>query len=207
MLVRPTWDQMYMNMCYEVASRSPDESTHSGCYIATMDNTPVSFGYNGFPRGIANTPERQQRPLKYQYFEHCERNAFYNAGREGKSVLKCKLYVNWLPCADCARGIIQEGISEVIIHKQGQEAFLMSREDTVWSADHDLVLGMLEEAGVSWRWYTGEIRMGLEGMWSGKRYAFLGGSAVELSDDAEAVWVTQSPEESEDNLQDMMEAS
>ena len=83
----------------------------------------------------------------------------------------------------------------------------MSREDTVWSADHDLVLGMLEEAGVSWRWYTGEIRMGLEGMWSGKRYAFLGGSAVELSDDAEAVWVTRSPEESEDNLQDMMEAS
>lgn len=82
----------------------------------------------------------------------------------------------------------------------------MSREDSVWTADHDLVLDMLKEAGVSYRWYTGVIRMGLTGMWSGKRYAFLGGSALELSDDAEVVWVTQSPEESEVNLQDMMEA-
>jgi hypothetical protein len=51
---------------------------------------------------------------------------------------------------------------------------------------------MLEEAGVSWRWYTGEIRMGLSGMWSGKRYAFLGGNPVKLSDDAECMWLTES---------------
>ena len=206
MLVRPSWDELYMNMCYEVASRSPDESTHSGCYIATMDNTPISFGYNGYPRGIANSPERQQRPLKYKYFEHCERNAFYNAGRQGKSCLGAKIYVNWLPCADCARGIIQQGLSEVIVHSDGQKAFMMSRNDTVWGEDHNMVTDMLTEAGVAFRWYTGPIRMGLEGMWSGKRYAFLGGKAVELSNDAEAVWVTQSPEESEANLQEMLEA-
>ena len=187
---RPSWDQMYMNMCYEVASRSPDESTHSGCYIATTDNTPISFGYNGFPRGIENTPERQQRPLKYQYFEHCERNAFYNAGREGKSCMGAKIYVNWLTCADCARGIIQEGLSEVIVHKQGQEAFLMSRNDTVWTEDHDIVIGMFAEAGVDFRWYTGPIRMGLTGMWSGKRYAFLDSNPVELNDVAECLWMT-----------------
>ncbi len=185
---RPSWDEMYMNMCYEVASRSPDESTHSGCYIATQDNTPVSFGYNGFPRGIKNTPERQQRPLKYQYFEHCERNAFYNAGREGKSCLGAKIYVNWLPCADCARAIIQEGISEVIVHKQGQLAFKMSRDEAVWDADHDIVLGMFEESGVKFRWYTGSIRIGLMGMWSGKYYDLRNDLPVELEEGTHIIW-------------------
>jgi dCMP deaminase len=169
---RPSWDEMYTNMCYEVASRSPDESSHSGCFIANKDNTPVSFGYNGLPRGVELTSERQERPLKYQYFEHAERNAIYNAGREGKSCLGTKLYVNWLPCSDCARGIIQAGVAEVIVHKQGQEAFLMSRNDTVWTADHNIVTEMFGEASVRFRWYDGPIRPGLTGMWSGKTFVF-----------------------------------
>lgn len=187
---RPSWDQMYMNMCYEVALRSPDESTKSGCYIASMDNTPISFGYNGFPRGIEDTPERQQRPLKYQYFEHAERNAFYNATREGKSCVGAKLYVNWMPCADCARGIIQNGIAELIVHKQGQKAFKMSRnDDNFWDDDHQMVHGMFDEAGVKFRWYDGFIRAGLWGVWSGKRYIFHGdGTPRELDPEAKCIW-------------------
>lgn len=187
---RPSWDQMYMDKCYKAAERSPDESTHSGCYIVARDNTPISFGYNGFPRGLANTPERQERPLKYQYFEHAERNAIYNAGRKGTSCLDAKLYVNWLPCSDCARGIIQSGISEVIAHKQGQMAFTMSRNDTVWGADHHEVLGMFEEAGVAFRWYTGPIQMGLTGMWSGRRYDLSTEAPYEVAMDARLAWVS-----------------
>jgi len=128
--------------------------------------------------------------LKYQYIEHCERNAFYNAGREGKSCIGAKIYVNWLPCADCARAIIQEGISEVIVHKQGQLAFKMSRnDDAVWDADHDIVLGMFMEAGVKFRWYTGSIRMGLFGFWSGKRYVFINSDRpTELAENAVCLW-------------------
>jgi dCMP deaminase len=163
---------MYMNMCYEVAERSPDESTRSGCYIADQDNTPISFGYNGFPRGIENTPERQERPLKYQYFEHAE--------RKGTSCLGAKLYINWLPCTDCARGIIQSGISEVIAHKHGQLAFKMSRGESVWDADHEEVFGMLDEAGVTFRWFDGSVRKGLFGMWSGKYYDLSKGLPVEV---------------------------
>lgn len=179
---RPSWDQMYMNMCYEVADRSPDESTHSGCYIVDQDNTPISFGYNGFPRDIENTPERQQRPLKYQYFEHAERNAIYNAGRKGTSCLGAKLYVNWLPCADCARGIIQVGITDVIVHLHGQKAFKMSRNDDVWGDDHNIIIDMFEEAGVNFRWFTSGIRKGHFGMWSGKYYDMSRGEPVEVGE-------------------------
>lgn len=171
---RPSWDEMYMSMCYLVASRSRDKSSHSGCVIVAPDCTVRSVGYNGFPRGIEETPERQERPLKYQYFEHAERNAIYNAGRNGVPVLGCKLYINWLPCSDCMRAVIQSGISELIVHKQGQDAFLMSRNDTVWSADHDICIGMAEEAGVSVRWYDGPVQQGSTGMWSGKVYKFIG---------------------------------
>lgn len=180
-----------MNMCYEVASRSPDESTHSGAYISKQDNTPVSFGYNGMPRDIECTPERQERPKKYLYFEHAERNAIYNAGRTGVPLVDCRLYVNWLPCADCARGIIQAGISEVVVHRQGMNAFLMSRDDTKWTDHHDIVLDMFTESGVQFRWFSGNVRMGVTGMWSGKEYAFLGKDIqkpVELTYRHRLVW-------------------
>ena len=192
---RASWDQMYMNMCYEVALRSPDESTKSGCYIASTDNTPISFGYNGFPRGLENKPERQQRPIKYQYFEHAERNAIYNAGREGKSCVGAKLYINWSPCSDCTRAIIQSGIAEVIVHSCGQRAFKMSRnDDNFWDDDHNIFHSMLEEAGVAFRWFDGDIRTGLWGVWSGKRYTFVNGEPRELDPDAKAIWA-QLPEE------------
>ena len=73
----------------------------------------------------------------------------------------------------------------------------MSRNDTVWTEDHDIVIGMFAEAGVAFRWYTGPIRMGLTGMWSGKQYSFLGGNAIELTDDAECLWTMHSFEHPE----------
>lgn len=190
---RPSWDEMYMSMAYLVASRSPDESTHSGCVIVAHDNTITSIGYNGLPRNVANTPERQERPLKYQMMEHAERNAIYNAGRNGVPLQGCKLYINWLPCSDCARAIIQAGISHVVIHHQGQLAFNLSRNDTVWAKDHDMVVDMLNEGGVTVQWYDGPVLMGTTGFWSGKRYAFLGNpqKPTEIASDAELVWMVK----------------
>lgn len=61
-------------------------------------------------------PERWERPLKYDYVEHAERNAVYNAARIGTALKGCKAYLNWepYPCKDCAKGFIQSGIVEVI---------------------------------------------------------------------------------------------
>ena len=59
--------------------------------------------------------------------EHAERNAIYNAARHGMSLNDCRLYVNFCPCGDCSRAMIQSGINEVIVHEEGQKAFLDSR--------------------------------------------------------------------------------
>ena len=60
-------------------------------------------------------PERQERPEKYWWIEHAERNAIYNAARIGTSLNNCTMYISFLPCMDCARAIVSVGIKTIII--------------------------------------------------------------------------------------------
>lgn len=137
-----SWDQYFMTMAYLVAMKSKDESTHCGSVIVDDMNHIVSTGYNSFVRGINdNVPERQLRPAKYMWFEHGERNAVYSAAYRGISTKGCKIYVTGIPCADCARAIVQAGIKEVII----QERKEFGKE---WEESCKVTLEMFEEAGV-----------------------------------------------------------
>ena len=82
----------------------------------------MSQGYNGFCTGCKDhITERYERPAKYFYTEHAERNALYNAARLGVSTKGCKIYTTLFPCADCARGIIQSGITRVITYRPDLE--------------------------------------------------------------------------------------
>jgi dCMP deaminase len=61
-------------------------------------------------------PVRWARPLKYQFVEHAERNAIFNAARIGVKTEGCWAFMNFMPtpCADCARALIQAGIVKII---------------------------------------------------------------------------------------------
>lgn len=148
---RPDWDQLYITMCYLVGMRSRDGHTHVGSVIADSDNVLVSTGYNSLPRNIEidkdQTRLSREGGEKYFWMEHAERNAIYNAARRGTVLKGCKLYVPWTPCADCARGIIQCGISDVIIHKNGQD-FYDKNTNGRWIEDNKRTIQMFEEAGV-----------------------------------------------------------
>ena len=109
------WVDYFRNLANNVKLKSKDSKTQIGAIIVGSDNEIVSTGYNSFPRGIDDTnPERQERPEKYFWFEHAERNAIYNAARIGVSTKGTTMYLShWFPCADCARGIINAGISTI----------------------------------------------------------------------------------------------
>ena len=107
------WDKRFFGLCNLVASWSEDESRKIGSVIVGPDNEIRSIGFNGLPRKVINKFERNERPLKYSFFEHSERNAIYNAGRVGIPLNGCKIYCNLFPCSDCARAIIQSGIVEL----------------------------------------------------------------------------------------------
>lgn len=111
------WDVFYLKMASLVADKSKDRSTKVGAVIVGPDNEVRSIGYNGFPRGINDDLDiRHERPAKYMYTEHAERNALYNALRANIPVKGCRLYLNFAPwpCHDCTRGVIQAGITEII---------------------------------------------------------------------------------------------
>jgi dCMP deaminase len=85
--------------------------------------------------------ERHERPAKYSWTEHAERNALYNAARVGISVIGCTAYVNWFPCIDCARGLVQSGIVRLV-------GLLPDHTDERWGSAFQFATAMLEEAGV-----------------------------------------------------------
>ncbi|MFH1291967.1 MAG: dCMP deaminase family protein [bacterium] len=111
-----SWDECFMRMAHLIAQRSKDPSTQAGALIADQKNVVVGLGYNGFPRGIDNDEfpwERQGDFLntKYAYVCHAEENAIYNANNSTKD---CKIYCTLFPCNECAKAIIQNGITEVV---------------------------------------------------------------------------------------------
>src|SRR6056300_1889883 len=109
------WVEYFQNLAHQIKLKSKDERTQIGAVIVGKDKEIVSTGYNSFPRGIDdNKPLRQERPEKYYWFEHAERNAIYNAARIGVSTKGCTMYLSCgIPCSDCARGIINAGIVRI----------------------------------------------------------------------------------------------
>ncbi len=138
------WDRRFMNIAKEVASWSKDPSTKVGAHIVRTDRTPVSYGYNGFPRGVKDTEDRYiNRDVKYKLVVHAEENAILNA--HGLDLRGCILYATALPCARCAASIIQVGIAEVVAPEPSLD--YVSR----WADDIKLTKTMFEEAGVALR--------------------------------------------------------
>jgi dCMP deaminase len=142
-----SWDNYFLNLAEETATKSKDPSTKVGCIIVDKQNRIRSTGYNGFPSHVKDFAERyEKREQKLFFVEHAEKNAVYYAARLGVSLDNCKLYVRWHPCHECSKAIIQSGINEVIItNQEAREYYDRWRESIAYARI------MLDEAGVSLR--------------------------------------------------------
>ena len=101
------------------AMRSKDPSTQVGACIVDKNNRILSIGYNGAPNGYNDDifpwdREGNELETKYPYVVHAERNAILNYRGSRKDFEGAKIYVDLFPCNECAKEIIQAGISEVI---------------------------------------------------------------------------------------------
>lgn len=109
------WHKRYMHQAEDVATWSKGRRTKVGAIIIDENKTPRNNGYNGFPRKVReDIKQRHERPYKYLYTEHAERNAIYHCARKGIATEGCTMYVTLHPCAGCARAIIQSGIIRVV---------------------------------------------------------------------------------------------
>ena len=141
------WNVRFMQMAQLISGWSKDNSTKVGCVIVSPEKAILSMGYNGFPRGVDDTPTyRQLRPTKYEFVVHAEENALLNAGRNGTRLNGSILYVTMPPCTRCAGSIIQSGIKEVIFLEQPEEKKIPG-----WRDNLKYSFEMFNEAGVKYK--------------------------------------------------------
>ena len=142
-----SWDEYFMGIAVLSAKRSKDPSTQVGACIVNKDNRIISVGYNGMPRCCSDDEfpwDKNDNPLdsKYLYGCHAELNAILKCDRG--NVRDCICYTTLFPCNECAKAIIQSGMSEVVY-----------MEDKY--ADSDSVVAskkMFDTAGVKYRLYN-----------------------------------------------------
>ena len=112
-----SWDEYFMGVALLSAQRSKDPNTQVGACIVNPKNKIVGVGYNGFPTGCSDDEFPWDREgdfldTKYPYICHAELNAVIN--KISADLYDCRLYVALFPCNECAKVIIQAGITEVI---------------------------------------------------------------------------------------------
>ena len=141
------WDQRYLDLAKQVSTWSKDPSRKIGAVAVGSKGQILSQGYNGFPRGILDLPERyENREVKYKHVVHAEMNVIYNATFSGVSLDGASLFVYGLPvCNECAKGIIQVGIQRVVIYTD-------ELIPEIWTDAFELTWAMFKEAGIKCNW-------------------------------------------------------
>ena len=153
-------DRKLMRQAYLYAQEySTDPSTQNGSLLWNPFKKQIVIeSANHFPDGVSESHVRWERPLKYSYVEHAERNAIFMAARYGIQTTGLIMYCPWFACADCARAIIQSGIEEVVGHQDVNNKML--DEHPSWKETVDLAYGMLTEAGIKFRHIKGKLFYG-----------------------------------------------
>lgn len=132
-----------MKMAEVIAQRSPDPHQQVGAIIVDNNNIILGAGYNGMPRGVDQDRFGWDKDADFlynrdTYVVHAEENAILNASQ---NVRGAEIYCTLFPCNECAKVIIQSGISEVI-YKQ------MKTKHTTMAAEK-----LFESSGITWRYY------------------------------------------------------
>lgn len=149
------WDRHFLGMALYHSRMSKDPRTQVGAVIVGPDRELLSAGFNGFPRGIADTPERlNDKPTKLLLVVHAEMNALLAAARTGMRLKGCTLYLAatddsgliWggPPCTRCTVEIIQVGIAEIV-------SYPTKPVPSSWHEDLKTAHVLINEAGMKYR--------------------------------------------------------
>lgn len=122
-------EDVYMEIAYSVAKLSYAKRRQVGCVIV-KDQQIVSFGYNGTPSGFDNSCEDvipcsdgccgecdMATTTTKQEVLHAESNALTKIAKSTLSSDGADLYTTTSPCFECAKLIIQSGITRVFYNE------------------------------------------------------------------------------------------
>ena len=114
---RPSWDEYFMTIARDVATRGTCLRRHVGS-VVVRDRRILSTGYNGSPPGQKHCTEvgcllEEGRCIRTL---HAEQNALIQAALHGVSTEKATLYATCRPCHVCARMIVGAGLVRVVFY-------------------------------------------------------------------------------------------
>lgn len=160
-----------LRIAYAIANEtSHDPDTNVGALLVD----PISMSFiadsNTLTYGIAelvdsHTPslilidpkenrkkKEAQRPFKYDYMEHAERNVIYKAAAQGRSARNLVMIAPYFSCVECSRAIVQTGIKLVIGHKK-----IMDLTPERWKNSIKIGREIFDAAGVHYIEYEGDL--------------------------------------------------
>ncbi len=149
---RASWDEYFMKIAKVVSTRATCDRLHVGAVIA-VDNTQVSSGYNGSPRGTRHCDEYGHilKELGGRFScvrtTHAEANAIAQAARVGTSVLNGVIYTTASPCYDCMKLIINAGIQKVVYGTIYDSRYGLSEESISLAKEANIEIIFLSDIG------------------------------------------------------------
>lgn len=149
---RPSWDEYFIRLVDEVASRATCDRGRSGC-VVVRDKRIICTGYVGSPPGLAHCDEvghdlKQMVDEDGTVRQHCvrtihaEQNAICQAARYGLSLADTTLYCTMEPCRVCAMLITSVGIRRVVARRR----YHAGRDTRELFASAGVTLDVLEES-------------------------------------------------------------
>ncbi|KAL3801419.1 hypothetical protein HJC23_007029 [Cyclotella cryptica] len=146
-----SWDDYFLAVAYLSARRSkdphPSKSSRDGACIVDKMGRIVGIGYDGFPRGCSddclpwasaiaengwNGDSKETLPwlhTKDPFLCHAEINAILN--KCSNDVVGGRMFVRNFPSNECAKFIIQSGITEIVYVKDDNEDSDSSRASRI----------------------------------------------------------------------------
>jgi dCMP deaminase len=130
-----------LELAIATARRSPSRPRKVGAVLVLADGVTTLAACNDFPSGVSDLDERHAHPDRLLWIEHAERNAIFAAARSGLATAGATLIATFHPCADCARAIVQAGITS--LHTLAPDF-----DDPLWGPAFRCSKAILEEGGV-----------------------------------------------------------
>jgi len=106
------FDRSYLEMAAVWAKNSYCKRRQVGALLV-KDRMIISDGYNGTPAGFENICEDDEGHTK-PYVLHAEANAITKVAKSGNNSKGATMYVTTAPCLECAKLIIQAGITRLV---------------------------------------------------------------------------------------------
>ena len=141
---RPSWDEYFMMLAHEVATRTTCMRRAVGALIV-KDRRILATGLRhcdvtGCLREQLGVPSGQRHEICRGL--HAEQNALLQAARYGINIEGASIYITTQPCVVCAKMLINAGIGEIIYQNPYPDKLAME---------------LLEESGIKMRVFDGQI--------------------------------------------------